>query len=458
MQGMTGPMQLSICMYTIEDLVPQDHFLRKLEASLDLSFIREETRSLYSKIGRPSIDPVMLVKYELLGYLYGLRSERKIEKECLEKPSFRWYLGLDLFDPVPDHSTISQNRRRRPAFRKVFRRLFEEVVRQCVEAGLVSGRVVGTDSTHVKARASRASEYLVEIDEEPGVYWDRLDQYEVVAQEELERKTGRRQKKRTKQIKRDRRYPHKRVSRTDPEAGYLNRPGKPKGMHYLSHQTLDTDHGIILDVAVTSGDVSDAAPYLDQLERVHREVFPIQCATADAIYDFPLAHQVLGEHGITFCVRPIKHHEQTTVGIKRDAFIYDETQDYYLCPNGKQLRLNTLRRSAGGLHWVYSADRRDCQACPLKEQCLSECRKTGARKLERSYFEPSVQRDLNRASESEYREALRLRQIWCEGTFAAQKWGYNLTRVLRRGLEAAEDHCLLSATAMNLKRMIRCLG
>ncbi len=458
MQGISKPQQLCWHTYTIEELVPQEHFLRKLAAVLDLSFVREATRKLYSKTGRPSIDPVVLIKFLLLGYLYGLRSERKIEEECLEKPSFRWYLGLDLFDPVPDHSTISQLRRRKPAFRKIFRQLFEEVVRQCVEAGLVSGRVVGTDSTHVKACASRASEYLKEVEEEPGVYWDRLDQYEEAAQEELEQKTGRRQKKRTKQIKRDHRHPHRRVSRTDPEAGYLNRPGKPKGMHYLSHQTVDTDHGVILDVAVTSGDVSDAAPYLDQLERVHREVIPIQTATADAIYDFPLAHQVLGEHGINFFVRPITHYEPTTVEIRRNDFTYDGENDCYLCPNGKSLRLNTLRRSSSGLQWVYSADRKDCQACPLKECCLSECRKTGSRKLERSYFEPAVRRDLDRQAEPDYRQALKLRQIWCEGTFAAQKWGHNLTRVLRRGLEAAEDHCLLSATAMNLKRMIKCLG
>ena len=458
MQGISGPVQLGWEFVLIEDLVPRDHLVRKLEAALDLSFVYEETRALYSKKGRPSIDPVVLVKYLLIGYLFGIPSERQIEWRIQTDIALRWYLELNLSDPVPDHSTISQNRRRRPAFRRVFRRLFEEVVRQCVEAGLVSGRVVATDSTHVKAWASRASEYLKEVEEEPGIYWDRLDQYEEAAQTELARKTGRRQKKRVKQIKRDRRRPHRQVSRTDPEAGYLNRPGKPKGMHYLSHQTLDTDHGIILDVAVTSGDVSDAAPYLDQIERVHREVVPIQCATADAIYDFPLAHQVLSEHEITFCVRPIRPHDQTGVEIKRDAFSYDEEHNYYICPNGKQLRLNTLRRSSGGLHWIYSAERRDCQSCLLKEKCLSECRKMGARKLERSYFEPAVRQNLSRRQEPEYREALRLRQIWCEGTFAAQKWGHNLTRVLRRGLKAAEDHCLLSATALNLKRMIRCLG
>ena len=152
-------MQLKLHMITIEDLMPQEHFLRKLEAVLDLSFIRRETAHLYSrKYGRPPIDPVVLVKYLLVGYLYGIPSERQIEQRIQTDVALRWYLGLDLFDAVPDHSTISQLRRRKPAFRKVFRRLFEEVVRQCIAAGLVSGRLISTDSTHVKACASRASE------------------------------------------------------------------------------------------------------------------------------------------------------------------------------------------------------------------------------------------------------------------------------------------------------------
>lgn len=214
----------------------------KAGAALDLSFIYQETRALYSKKGRPSIDPVVLVKYLLIGYLFGIPSERQIE----------WRIqtdnvpGLNLSDPVPDH-------------------------------------------------------------------------------------------------------------------------------------------GIILDVAVTSGDISNAAPYLGQVECVHREIVPIGCARADVIYAFSLAHQVLTEHGITFCVRPIKPHDQAEMEIKRDVFCYDEENDCYRCPNGKQLRLNALRRSAGVQRWIYSTDRQDCQACPMKENCLSECRKKGARKLERSY-------------------------------------------------------------------------
>lgn len=452
-------MQLKLHTVTIEDLMPEDHFLRKLESALDLSFVREETQHLYSrKYGRPPVDPVVLVKYLLVGYLYGIPSERQIEQRIQTDIALRWYLGLDLFDAVPDHSTISQLRRRKPSFRKVFRRLFEEVVRQCVEAGLVSGRLIATDSTHVKARASRASEYLVEAREEPGVYWERLDACEEEGLKELELKTGRRQKKRTKQIKRDRRTTHKRVSRTDPEAGYLKRPGKPLGMHYLDHQSVDTDHGIILDTAVTPGDSSDVVPYLNQLERIHREVIPIQAATADAGYDFALAHHELGRLGIALYVRGRETPDLTGVEFGSDAFRYDEARDIYLCPGGKQLSLRRLQRSSNGLHWVYAADAGTCRACELRERCLCRSHLNTGRRLQRNYFEADVRRSRERRSEPEFAEAMRKRQTWCEGTFGIQKWSHNLTRVLRRGLEAAEDHCLLSATALNLKRMIRCLG
>ena len=140
-------MQLRTHMVTIEDLGPPGHFLRKLESVLDLTFVREETSCLYNRrLGRPPIDPVVLVKYLLVGYLYGIPSERQIEQRIETDVAMRWYLGLDLFERVPDHSTISQLRRRKPSFRKVVRRLFEAVVRQRIEKGLVSGKLVVTDS------------------------------------------------------------------------------------------------------------------------------------------------------------------------------------------------------------------------------------------------------------------------------------------------------------------------
>ena len=448
-------MQLKMHMITIEDLVPADHLLRKVDAILDFSFVYEETASLYSwRHGRPPIDPVVIVKYLLVGFLYGIPSERQIEQRIQTDMAFRWYLGLDLFDRVPDHSTISQNRRRRPAFRKIFKQLFERVVNQCIESGLVSGRLVATDSTHIKASASKESICLIEASEEPGIYWEKLDKYEEQALDELRVKTGQRRKRRTKQLNKYRRHPQKQVSKTDPDAGYLKRSGKPRGMYYLGHQTVDTDHGIILDVAVTPGNSSDAAPYLEQIERVQQKV-PVRAATADSAYDFPLAHQTLHEQGISYYVRPDRHRVSVCTSFLRDAFQYDPAQDIYYCPNQKGLRLRTVSRGPSGIHWVYAAAREDCQTCSLRDECLSTSVKNGSRKLFINYFDSIVQQNYAKQSTVEYKDALRLRQIWCEGTFATQKWSHNLARVMRRGIEAAEDHCLLSATALNLKRMLK---
>lgn len=448
-------MQLKYHMVTIEDLVPEDHFLRKLERALDLSFVYEESAHLYSgRYGRPPIDPVVIVKYLLLGFLYGIPSERQIEQRCVDSNAFRWYLGIDLDERVPDHSTISQLRRRKPRFRKVFRRLFEEVVRQCIEKGLVSGRLVATDSTHVKANASRSSEYLTEVPEEPGLYWERLDEYEEDGLKELERRTGKRRKKRTKQIKKESRRTQKRVSRTDPEAGYLKRRNKPLGMHYLSHQTLDTDCGIILDVAVTAGDSSDLAPFLLQMERV-RSITAVQAAAADSGYDSALVQHELGLADIAFYTVARKTPDNTKMEFGTDVFSYDESNDVYRCPNGKTLALRTLYRSSNGLYWVYRAELSDCRQCTMRGICLCDSHQEQGRRILRNYFEAAVQSGRERRNSPEYLQALRLRQIWCEGSFAAQKRSHNLTRILRKGLEAAEDHCLLSAVALNLKRMIK---
>lgn len=451
-------MQLKLHMVTIEDLVPADHFLRKLASALDLSFVYEETAHMYCRrYARPPIDPVVLVKYLLVGYLYGIPSERQIEERISDSIALRWYLGIDLDERVPDHSTISQLRRRKPAFRKVFRRLFETVVQQCIKLGLASGRMTATDSTHVRANAPRKSEYLVDMPEEPGVYWERLDAYEEEGLEELARKTGKRRAKRTAKVKRDVRCDKKQVSHTDPEAGYLNRVGKPKGMHYLSHQTLDTDHGIILDVSVTPGDSSDIAQFLPQMERV-KELLPVQAAAADSAYNSNLVQHELRRHGITFFAPPQKAAPISKTLISADAFDYDALSDSFTCPTGNILPLRTLERNHHGLYWVYRAEAAACRRCSHQEQCIPASRRAQGRKIVRNYFEAARTLERQRLNTPEYRDALRLRQIWCEGTFAIQKRGHNLTRLTRRGIAAAEDHCLLSAAAMNLKRMIKCIG
>ena len=183
----------------IEDLVEANHFLRKLDKAINFDFVYEIVEPLYSNKGRPSIDPVVLIKMLLLGYLYGIDSERKLEENVKYNIAYRWYLGLDLNDPVPDHSTFSQNRRRRFKGQEMFRKIFEQIVWKCYESGLVKGENVVMDSTHLKANADNYNNVPVEVIRTPKAYWDDLNQAELTPEETVKLK-----------------------NQYDPEAGYMN--------------------------------------------------------------------------------------------------------------------------------------------------------------------------------------------------------------------------------------------
>jgi len=186
MMTQTKGQQLKMHCLTIEDLVPADHFLRKLNATVDFSFIYDVVRELYcANNGRPGIDPVILVKYLLVGFLYGIESERRIEQEIQVNMAYRWFLGLDIDARVPDHSTISQNRRRRFKGENLYRNLFERVLSICTETGLVDGTLLLTDSTHVRANASRKSEHQVSVEKNAAWYMERLDRYEALERKRI---------------------------------------------------------------------------------------------------------------------------------------------------------------------------------------------------------------------------------------------------------------------------------
>ena len=453
-----GNTQIKLHCLTIEDLVPVDHFLRKLDAMVDFSFVYDEVRDLYCENnGRPGIDPVVLVKSLLIGYLYGIESERRIEQEIQVNMAYRWFLGIDLDGSVPDHSTISQNRRRRFNGEDLYRRLFERVLVICIENDLVDGKLVLTDSTHVKANASKKSEYKVLVEKEAAWYMERLDKYEALERERLEGLGKIKPKKNTQKKEKKQETVSKTVSSSDPEAGRLNRPGKPEGMHYLDHQSIDAKNGIIVDVAVTPGNVTDATPYLDRLAYI-RERFglDIEKAGADSGYDVSLVHQELSEKGICLFTPPNDEEPRYKAEIHKEDFLYDQEEDTYTCPYGKKLSLRQFHRAENNLYWEYRAEAKDCKGCPIREKCLTASQ--ASRRIQVNIFESTVKENHSRDGTPEHKEILALRQILCEGTFAAQKARYNLRFLFRRGLEAVEEHCLLSATAVNLKKMVRCLG
>jgi transposase len=231
-------------MTSIDMLMPPNHLLRLINEHVDLSFITEKVRPFYSeKQGRPSLDPIVLFKLMLIGYLYGIRSERQLEQEIIPHAAYRWFLGLGLTDPVPDHSTISWNRTKRFAGTKVFQEIFDEVVQLAIHHRMVAVRVLISDSTHIQANANKNRFTIQVITETPHEYLGELEKAVNEDREAHEKKPLPPPKEATEEKK-------LKVSMTDPESGYMMRKGKPEGFFYLDHRTVDhkfNHHGCLCD-------------------------------------------------------------------------------------------------------------------------------------------------------------------------------------------------------------------
>ena len=307
-----GVQQKMLCV-TLESLMPQEHFLRRLDGLMDFSFIYQRVESLYSRRGRPSIDPVVVVKMLLLGYLYGIDSERRLEQKVRVNIAYRWFLGIDLDEPVPDHSTFSQLRRRKFNGAALFEELFDEVVRKCIEHGLIDGKLLLTDSTHVRANARNDVLERVAVEAEPSAYLQRLNEQAV--KDGVYPKHRKEKKKAYKELVK---------SPADPDAGFMKRTGKPLGFYYLSHQTCDARHGLITDVHTTPGNVPDSTVHS---ERIKRQIavfgFKPEAVCADSAYDSSEIHKDMLDMGIRTYI-PKRNLPKPASGVFSEAdFIYD---------------------------------------------------------------------------------------------------------------------------------------
>ena len=439
------PRQMKMAFVTLDELMPETHFLRELDRLVSFDFIYDKVSDLYSSTGRPSVDPVVLIKMLLIGYLYGIDSERRLEQEITVNIAYRWFLGIDLVERVPDHSTISQLRRRKFDGTSVFRDVFDEIVRKCIETGLVSGKLLMTDSTHIRANANHEMREIIEVPDTPTEYMQKLDReaYELgLIKEPIEYDTSK-----TKSVTK---------SSTDPECGMMKRPGKPVGFHYLNHQTCDAENGIITDVYVTAGNEHDSTPHTQRLEyQIDKFEMKTEAICADASYDSGEVHNAMLNRNIKTFIP-----ERTRSGTPNyepafdpKVFTYDEERDIYVCPAGKVLRYSGYRKKDRRKR--YTAKKADCLSCQYKEQCNGHTK--NPRMIDRTLHEKARSIQRQNIGTPEYRAAMRLRKIWCEGNFSHQKANHNLTRTRKRGIERVTEQCLLSACALNLKRLVKCL-
>jgi transposase len=429
---------------TIEDLMPKEHFLRDVYNAISFDFIYDKVAHLYSAVGRPSIDPVIITKIFLIGYFYDIFSERRLMDEIQVNIAYRWFIGIDLDEPVPNHSTLSQLRRRKFNDSRIFEDIFDEIVEKCIEIGLVTGKILLTDSTHIRANAANDKSETVVVQQEPSDYMRKLD--EAALADGLIKELG------------EPKFVEKEVTKsvTDPDCGMLGRPGKPSGFHYLNHQTIDGDSGIITDVHITPANAADHSQHAPRVNyQIDKFGFDTKAVGGDAGYDEPEIHAEMLRRNIKTYI-PLKargvkenYHETYT---KRD-FVYDVEKDIYICPNGCLLKFSTFKKGRGVKR--YTAKAVDCRNCSLKGNCLSG--KTKTKQLERSYHWTQYEKQHENDTTPQYLEVQRLRKIWCEGTFSHQKARHSMTRAKMRGIVQTKGQCLLSACVVNLKRMIKWL-
>ena len=386
-----------LCNLSLEALVPPDHSYRYLDAKLDLSFVRELVSDRYAAMGRPSIDPIVFFKLQLVMFFEGIRSERELVRVAADRLSIRWYLGYDLDEELPDHSSLTRIRQRYGL--GVFRRFLEVIVEQCRAAGLVWGKELYFDATQVDANASldsSAPRFAVEAhlgELFAGEEADSIGQEdEAVAPSELptitpgavRQELARANAGRHDWIARvgrpDRRVTHGRYRRrtdfkastTDPDAALMARKGG--GVHFGYHDHYAVDGGkarIVLGVLVTPADVMENQPFLDLLWRVRfRWRLQPRHATGDTTYGTIENIVALEDQGIRAYV-PLPDWDRTAYyGPSR--FSYDAARDEYRCPQGQPLRRLTAKYGDEAV--VYRADAATCNACPVKGACTASAR------------------------------------------------------------------------------------
>lgn len=439
----TFPPQDQMEFVCIENLVPQGHLLRKIARHIDFTFVWDKCRPLYcADNGRPAVDPVVLFKILLIGYLYGIRSERQLIRDIEVNMAYRWFLGLSLTDKVIDHSTLSQNRARRFSDNTVYQEIFDEIVFLAMRKGLVSGECLYTDSTHLKANANKNKFLRKQVEQNTRSYLSELDQ--AIQSDRVAHG------KKPLSSRDDDPTPPKEIkqSTTDPDSGYMTREGKPQGFFYLDHRTVDNRANIITDVHVTPANVYDSLPYLDRLDEQMRKFgFAPQAVALDAGYNTAAVCHGLRERNLIGVIgyrRPSSGEN----GFYKRQYRYDPVADSYICPCGQTLRYSTTNRNG---YREYRSNPSICKCCPSLLLCTRS--RNHQKVLTRHVWEDDKEAIAANRLTPEGKALYKRRKETIERSFADAKelHGYRYARF--RGLLRVTAQCLFTAMTQNLKKI-----
>ncbi|HET9386992.1 MAG TPA: IS1182 family transposase [Gemmatimonadales bacterium] len=427
--------------FCLDEVVPDDHLARRIAAVLDLSWVYTELRPHYSRMGRPSIDPVLMVRMLIIGYVFAIRSERALCREVQVNLAYRWFCGLSIEDKIPDHSAFSRARNERFRDSDIFRQVFERVVEACISAGLVGGEGFAVDASLIAADANKQRSI-------PGAEWEKTRDPE----------TASRAVKEYLATLDDAAFgtatdvTPKFVSPSDPAAQWTGAMRGPAFFAYADNYLIDVKVGVIVDVeasrAVRQAEVGAAKTMIQRAE-VRFGLKPKRLAADTAYGSAATLNWLVNERKIAPHIPVIDKSKREDGSLSRDDFTFDKARNAYVCPRGKLL--HTTGTIHGGETILYRARTYDCGPCPLKAKC---CPKAPERKIPRSIYEDA--RDAARAlASTEAFEQSRRDRKRVEMLFAHLKRILRLSRLRLRGPRGAQDEFTLAATAQNLRRLAK---
>lgn len=462
---------------SLERLVPQDNFYRRVSADLELHFLYKSTQQFYGTEGPESIDPVVFFKILLVGYLNNINSDRALIRYCSNCLDVRLFLGYDLNEELPWHSTIS---RTRALFgEEVFLQLFQQVLGMCVNKGMVRGKRQAVDSAFIKANASMDSLVEKEVLEDASAYVDELEansEFKVTStrkklverhhhwkEEEYNKMPGN-----TKSVRLDEDGEeirpkflsnHTHYSPTDPDAKISTKPGKPRQLNYAGQLAVDDAHHVITGACASTAGSKDSAIFseiMDQtIANLNQNAIQIEEALADAGYSSGESLQYCEDHNLNAWIPNFGQYKP-----EREGFVFNEEENRYECikagGNKAFLPFKGVRTDSKGYEKKsYRSSEKDCGKCPLREQCCGKV--TKFKKLEESIHKPLYDRmheKLNR-SKNYTRFLTKRRSSTVEPVLGTLINHHNMKRVNTRGKSQANKHVLMAALCYNLKKYLK---
>lgn len=439
--------------FCMDDLVPPNHLLRLIDKAIDWNFIYDLVQDKYSlDAGRPSMDPVMLIKIPFIQYLYGIRSMRQTIKEIEVNVAYRWFLGLEMMDKVPHFSTFGKNYTRRFKDTDLFEQIFSYILEQCYKFEFVDPREVFVDSTHVKAHANNKKMQKRIAREEALFYEEQL-------KEEINRDRQEHGKKPLKEKEDDSMPPSPdgggssekeptavKSSTTDPESGWF-RKGEHKHVFAYAVETACDKNGWILGYTVSPGNLHDSRTFKGLYDKI-REI-GIEVLVADAGYKTPAISKLLIDDGIKPLL-PYKRPMTKAGFFYKHEYVYDEYYDCYICPNHKVLEYRTTNREG---YREYKSCGTVCESCPYLSQCTES--KNHIKTVTRHIWEPYMELCEDIRHTEGMKDLYALRKETIERIFgtAKENHGFRYTQMI--GKARMEMKAGLTFACLNLKKLAK---